>query len=61
MKSSLTYTKITPKAVKRALIDEKGYTHEDLPVDDTIGNILNRNEYNLKRVQKSKPKKNKRG
>ena len=57
MKSSLTYTKITPKAVRLALIDEKGYTDEELPVDDTIGNILNRNKYNLKRVQKSKPKK----
>jgi hypothetical protein len=57
MKNSLMYTKITPKAMRQALIDEKGYTGEELPAEDTIGNILNRNKYNLKRVLKSKPKK----
>ncbi|QTA79376.1 Transposase DDE domain-containing protein [Desulfonema limicola] len=55
VKSSLTYTRITSKAMRQALIDEKGYNDDDLPTDDTIGNILNRIGYNLKRVQKSKP------
>lgn len=55
MKSSLTYTRITAKSMRQALIDEKGYSAEELPTDDTIGNILNRIGYNLKRVQKSKP------
>ena len=55
MKSSLTYTRITAKSMRQALIDEKGYSDEELPTDDTIGNILNRIGYNLKRVQKSKP------
>lgn len=58
MKSgSLTYTRITTKAMRKALIEEKGYTDEGLPCEVTIGNILNRLGYNLKRVLKAKPKK----
>ncbi len=53
MKSALTYTRITAKAMRVALIDEKGYKDEELPADDTISNILNRTGYNLKRVLKS--------
>ena len=55
MKSSLTYTRITGKSMRKALIKEKGYNDEELPTAKTIGNILNRLGYNLKRVQKSKP------
>ncbi len=59
MKSgSLTYTRITAKAMRQALIEEKGYTDDVLPCEATIGNILNRLGYNLKRVLKAKPKKN---
>lgn len=58
MKSgSLTYTRITAKSMRKALLEEKGYTDEELPSEVTIGNILNRLGYNLKRVQKAKPKK----
>lgn len=58
MKSgSLTYTRITAKAMRKALITEKNYTNEELPSEVTIGNLLNRLGYNLKRVQKAKPKK----
>ncbi len=57
MKSSLTYTRITGKGLRKALIDEKGYKDEDLPSEDTMSNILNRMGYNLKRVLKSKPAK----
>ena len=42
MKSSLTYTRITGKALKKALIDEKGYNGADLPSEDTLINMLNR-------------------
>lgn len=55
LKSSLCYTRITAKAMRKALIDEKGYADEDLPCAGTIGNILNRMGYNLKRVLKTKP------
>ena len=49
------YTRITAKAVRQALIDEKGYTDDELPCENTIGNILNRLGYRLKRIQKTKP------
>jgi hypothetical protein len=55
MKSSFTYTRITAKAMRKALIEKKGYNDEDLPTDNIIGNILDCLGYNLKRVQKSKP------
>jgi hypothetical protein len=56
MKSgTLTYTRITAKAMKEALIKDKGYSNEELPCENTIRNILNRLGYNLKRVLKAKP------
>jgi len=58
MKSgSLTYTRITAKAMRKALIEDKGYSDKELPCEGTIGNILNRLGYNLKRVLKAKPAK----
>jgi len=58
MKSgTLTYTRITAKAMREALIKDKGYSNEELPCENTIGNILNRLGYNLKRVLKAKPAK----
>ncbi len=56
-KTSLMYTRITAKAVRKALLDCKGYTDQELPTERTISNILNRLGYTLKRVQKTKPKK----
>jgi transposase len=41
--------------MRAALITEKGWTDQDLPCEKTIGNILNRLGYRLRRVQKSKP------
>jgi hypothetical protein len=58
MKSgTLTYTRITAKATREALIKDKGYSEEELPCENTIGNILNRLGCNLKRVLKAKPAK----
>jgi len=56
-KTSLIYTRITAKSVRKALLDHKGYTDEELPTERTISNILNRLGYTLKRVLKTKPKK----
>jgi len=53
--TSFAYTRITAKAVRQALIDEKGYTDDELPCENTIRNILNRMGYQLKRIQKTKP------
>jgi ribosome-binding protein aMBF1 (putative translation factor) len=49
------YIKITAEAVRKSLIREKGYRDEELPIDDTIGSILNRMGYTLKRVMKAEP------
>lgn len=57
MKGSLTYTKITAKAVRQALISDKSYDTTQLPSENTIGSMLNRLGYNLKRVIKAKPEK----
>lgn len=49
------YTRMTAKAMRQALITEKGWNHEELPCEKTISNILNRLGFRLRRVQKAKP------
>ncbi len=49
------YTRITAKAMHKALIAKKNWKDKDLPCEKTIGNILNRLGYRLRRVQKAKP------
>ena len=53
--SPFAYTRITAKAVRSALIEQKGYQEEQLPSERTINTILNRLGYCLRRVQKTKP------
>jgi hypothetical protein len=53
--SLFLYTRMTAKAVRQALIDQKGWTHEELPHMNTIGEILNRLGIKLRPVQKTKP------
>jgi len=53
--SRFKYTRMTAKAVRQALIDEKGWDMSQLPHENTIGVLLNRLGYRLRRVQKSKP------
>ena len=55
LQSPFLYTRITAKAMRQALIDQKGWTDEELPHVNTIGEILNRLGYKLRRVQKIKP------
>jgi len=57
VKSALTYTRITGKSVRKALIEEKGFSDGELPAEKTFCAVLNRMGYNLKRVQKAKPRK----
>ena len=54
-RTTFSYTKITAQAVRQALIDDKGYTGEELPTERTISNLLNRINIKLRRVQKTKP------
>jgi len=53
--TAFKYTRITAKAMREALITKKGWHHEELPCEKTIGNILNRLGFRLRRVQKAKP------
>lgn len=51
-KTTFRYTKVTAKAVLEALIEEKGYAESELPCRQTIGTILNRLGYRLKKHRK---------
>ena len=51
------YTRITAKAVREMLIEPKGYTSEELPHKNTIGCMLDRLGYKMRRVLKAKPQK----
>lgn len=56
-KSTNLYTRISAAKVHSLLIEEKGYTEEELPCTETIRSRLNQMGYKLKRVIKGKPKK----
>jgi hypothetical protein len=56
LRSTLLYTNMTAKAVYGALV-EKGWSAESLPTLRTISNILNRQDYRLHTVAKTKVQK----
>ena len=49
-KTSFRYMRVSARAVREALIREKGYRDEQLPCRQTIGTILNRMGYRLKKL-----------
>jgi hypothetical protein len=51
------YTRLSAEEVRRQLIEQKGYTEEELPTANTIGIKLNELNYQLRPVVKSKPQK----
>ena len=51
------YTRLSAEEVRRQLIEQKGYTEEELPSANTIGIKLNELDYHLRPVAKSKPQK----
>jgi transposase len=53
--TSFAYTRITARAVREELIEHQGYMEQELPCENTIGNMLNRLDYRLKRIQKTRP------
>jgi hypothetical protein len=59
LRTTLLYTNLTAKAVYEALV-QKGWSTEELPRLRTISNILNRHDYRLRRVAKSKVEKKRR-
>ncbi len=56
LRTPFSYMKMTAKAVRSALL-EKGWTEEKLPSLRTISNILNRQDYRLRRVVKTQVQK----
>ena len=52
LRSPLSYARISARAVRQALIQEKGYRDHELPSRQTIGSILNRLGYRLKKHKK---------
>lgn len=49
------YTRLTSAALRRQLIEEKGYTDAELPSEETIRTKLNDLGFGLKRVKKVVP------
>ena len=54
-RSTFCYARLSARALREALIEEKGYREEELPCRQTLGDILNRMGYSLKKTQKVKP------
>jgi Rhodopirellula transposase DDE domain len=52
------YTRLSAAEVRRQLIQQQGYTDEELPTEETIRVKLNQLGYRLRAVQKSHPQKN---
>jgi hypothetical protein len=57
LKSERLYTRISAAEVRRQLIKQKGYCHEELPTAEVIRQRLNEMNYRLRRVVKAKPQK----
>jgi Rhodopirellula transposase DDE domain len=55
LRSSRRYSNLSAAEVLSALRATKGYRDGDLPSERTMGDILNRMGYRLKRLQKGKP------
>lgn len=53
--STFAYARISARAVREALVNEKGYEAATLPTRQTIGTILNRLGYRLKKHRKPNP------
>jgi hypothetical protein len=55
LQSTFCYARISARAVREALIQEHGYREEHLPTRQTVGDILNRMGYRLKKHKRSNP------
>jgi len=49
------YARISARAVREALVRERGYEEGELPTRQTIGELLNRLGYRLKKHKKQSP------
>ena len=55
--NTFRYTRITAIAVIETLVQVKGYVQDNLPAESTMRALLNKMNYRLRRVQKTKPQK----
>jgi hypothetical protein len=55
--NTFRYTRMTAAAVIKALVQEKNYAQKSLPAESTMRVLLNKMNYRLRRVQKTKPQK----
>ena len=53
--STFAYARISARSVRAALLNEKGYNEVELPNRQTIGTVLNRMGYRLKKHKKLSP------
>jgi hypothetical protein len=53
--STFCYARISARAVREALVNQKGYDEAQLPSRQTIGEILNRLGYRLKKHKRLNP------
>jgi hypothetical protein len=53
--STFLYARISARAVRTALVSELGYKESELPTRQTIGEILNRMGYRLKKHKRPNP------
>jgi hypothetical protein len=53
--SQRLYTRLTTREVRKQLVEQKGYSDEDLPTNQTINNLINQLGYKMTKVQKVKP------
>jgi len=56
-RSTQMYSPIIAKEVRRRLIEQKGYSTDDVPSVSTLNRKMNQLGYSLKKVAKCKPKK----
>lgn len=55
LQTSFRYLKVSAQAVRDKLITEKGYRDGDLPCRQTIGEVLNRLGYRLRKLSRPSP------
>lgn len=57
LRSTLAYTRLSAGALRRALIEEKGWDAQEVPAERTLSDVLNRLGYRLRSVAKTRPEK----
>lgn len=57
LRTALAYTRLSAAALRRALIEEKGWLPEEVPAERTLREVLGRLGYRLRAVVKTRPEK----